>query len=102
MHTALANNQGELVIPALVTGTFSSPKFAPDVQQIAQMKVKGLVPNLNNPGALSGALQNLLGGAGNSARGTQSQGQQQTQSQNPVEQLLGVFGKKKPEQQPPK
>src|SRR5581483_703003 len=27
MQTALANNQGELVIPAIVTGTFDSPKF---------------------------------------------------------------------------
>jgi hypothetical protein len=43
MQTALANNQGELVVPALVTGTFSNPKFSPDMQQIAQMKLKGLV-----------------------------------------------------------
>jgi AsmA protein len=105
MNTALANNQGELVVPALVTGTISNPKFAPDVQQIAQMKVKGLVPNFNNPGSVTGILQNLLGGTGNPAQATQPQGQQQTQQQdqqqNPVQQLLGVFGKKKkPEQQP--
>lgn len=31
MKTALANRQGQLVIPALVTGTFSNPRFAPDV-----------------------------------------------------------------------
>jgi AsmA-like C-terminal region len=29
MKTALANNQGELVIPALVTCTFSKPRFEP-------------------------------------------------------------------------
>jgi hypothetical protein len=63
MKTALANNKGQLVIPALLTGTFSHPHFAPDVQQLAQMKLKGLVLNLKNPSAVAGALQNLLGGA---------------------------------------
>jgi AsmA protein len=93
MQTALANNQGELVVPALVTGTFSNPRFAPDVQQIAQMKLKGLVPNLQNPGSLAGALQGLLGQKGNAA-GTQAQPPQQ-QQQNPLDQVLGIFGKKK-------
>ncbi len=104
MQTALANNQGELVIPALVTGTFSNPRFAPDLQQIAQMRVKGLVPNLNNPASVAGTLQNLLGGAKNPAQpGASPQDQQQPQQQNPVDQLMGLFGKKKkPAQQPPK
>jgi hypothetical protein len=44
MKTALANSQGELVIPALITGTFSKPRCEPDVQQLAQMKLKGPVP----------------------------------------------------------
>lgn len=102
MHTALANNQGELVVPALVTGTFSSPKFAPDVQQVAQMKLKGLVPNFDNPASVTGALQNLLGGAKNPTQDAQSQEQGQAQPQNPVQQLIGIFGKKKqPEQQQP-
>jgi hypothetical protein len=99
LKTALANNQGELVIPALVTGTFSKPMFAPDLQQLAQMKLKGLVPNFNNPASVTGALQNLLGGPKNPA-----EGQQQTQQQqpNPVQQVLGLFGKKKQQnQQPP-
>jgi hypothetical protein len=100
MQTALANQQGELVIPALVTGTFSNPKFAPDVQQIAQMKVKGLMPNFNNPGSLTGTLQNLLGGK-MPAPGPQSQGQQQSPQQNTVQQLMGLFGKKKNQNQNP-
>jgi hypothetical protein len=102
MQTALANNQGELVVPALVTGTFSNPHFAPDVQQIAQMKVKGLIPNLSNPSSMTGTLQNLLGGAKNPAPAAQS-GQQQNQQpqQNPVDQLMGIFGKKKKQDQPP-
>jgi hypothetical protein len=102
MQTALANNQGELVIPALVTGTFANPKFSADMQQIAQMKLKGLVPNLNNPGSVAGALQNLLGTPKNPAQGaqTQQQGQQQQQQPNPVQDLLGLFGKKKKPEQP--
>ena len=91
MQTDLANNQGELVIPALVTGTFSKPRFEPDVQQMAQMKLKGLIPNINNPASVAGTLQNLLGGAKNPAE-TPLQGQQQP---NPVQQVLGLFGKKK-------
>jgi AsmA protein len=102
MQTALANNQGELVVPALVTGTFSNPHFAPDVQQIAQMKVKGLIPNLSNPSSMTGTLQNLLGGAKNPAPAAQSgQQQNQQQQQNPVDQLMGIFGKKKKQDQPP-
>ena len=100
-QTALANNQGELVIPAIVTGTFSNPRFAPDVQQIAQMKLKGLVPNLNDPSAVAGTLKNLLGGAKtNNAQSPQTQ--RQSPQQNAVDQLLGLFGKKKKQDQPPK
>ncbi|HET9304802.1 MAG TPA: AsmA family protein [Candidatus Sulfotelmatobacter sp.] len=99
MKTALANNQGELVIPALVTGTFSKPKFEPDVQQMAQMKLKGLIPNINNPASVAGTLQNLLGGPKNPGEAPQQQAQQQ---QNPVQQILGLFGKKKQDNEQPK
>lgn len=90
--TALANNQGELVIPALVTGTFSKPRFEPDVQQLAQMKLKGLIPNINNPASVANTLQNFLGGPKNPGEATQQQPQQQP---NPVQQIMGIFGKKK-------
>ncbi len=91
LSTVLANNQGELVIPAIVTGTFQNPRFSPDVQKIAQMKLKGLVPNSNNPLAgVSGLLGGLLGQKG----ATQTQQKQQTQP-NAVQQLLNLFGKKK-------
>jgi uncharacterized protein involved in outer membrane biogenesis len=84
MNTALANNQGELVIPATVTGTFQNPRFAPDVQKMAQMKLKGLIPTGNNP------LGSILGGL------TGQKGQQPAAGQqNPVNQIMGLFGKKK-------
>ena len=89
MSTALANNQGELVIPATVTGTFQNPKVMPDVQKMAQMKLKGLIPTGDNPlGAASSILGGLTGKKGQPA----TPGQQQ---QNPVDQVLGLFGNKK-------
>jgi AsmA protein len=102
MQTALANKQGELVVPVLVTGTFSNPTFAPDVQQIAQMKVKGLVPNFDDPASITGTLQSLLGGPRNFGLDSQSPEKQQIQEPNPVQQLIELLGKKKkPNQQPP-
>ena len=99
MNTALANNQGEIVIPVLVTGTFKNPRFAPDLQKLAQMKLKGLVPNFDNPGgAASGILGTLLGQKGNQ---TQQPQQQQQQPQNGVQQLLDLFGKKAQKNPPP-
>ena len=85
MNTALSNSQGELVIPATVTGTFQNPRFAPDVQKMTQMKLKGLLPTGDNP------LGSLLGGL------TGQKGQQPAagQQQNPVNQIMGLFGKKK-------
>src|SRR5215469_8890473 len=103
-RTALANNQGELVIPADVKGTFQHPRFAPDLQQVAQMKLKGLAPNFNNPTAgVSALVGNLLG----KPEASQAQPQQgvPTQNapvQNPLQQLQDIFGHKKRQQQPQK
>ena len=107
MKTALANNQGQLVVPALVTGTFSNPVFAPDVQQLGQMKLKGLIPNMDNPASVAGALQNLLGGAKPPTQGQQQQrAEPQPQQADPLQQVIGIFGKKKQQKpqppQPPK
>ena len=89
MSTALANNQGELVIPATVTGTFQNPKVMPDVQKMAQMKLKGLIPTGDNPlGGASSILGGLTGKKGQPATPGQPQ-------QNPVNQVLGLFGNKK-------
>ena len=87
MTTALANNQGELVIPAIVTGTFQNPKITPDLQKIAQMKLKGLMPTADNP--LGGASSILGGLTGQKAQPTAGQ------QQNPVNQIMGLFGNKK-------
>src|SRR5581483_5483935 len=68
MQTALANSKGELVIPAIVTGSFAHPHFAPDVEQMAQMKLKNLLPTASSPGK---ALTNILGGGSNAPSGSQ-------------------------------
>ena len=93
MQTALANNNGELVMPVIVTGTSDSPHFAPDVEEIARMKLQNLVPSFGNPGSVtSGILGAVLGG--NKKGGPQQQqgrlggilgalgGQQNTNQQN--------------------
>lgn len=75
MQTALANAQGELVIPVLVTGTLDNPRFAPDLQRIAQMKVQQLLPTTGNPGnAVSGILGGLLNGKRPGGQGQQGIG----------------------------
>jgi uncharacterized protein involved in outer membrane biogenesis len=59
LNTALANKNGELVLPVIVSGTTSHPKVAPDIQQIAKLKLSGL---LNGKGTgLSGVLGKILG-----------------------------------------
>ncbi|MBZ5502701.1 MAG: AsmA family protein [Acidobacteriia bacterium] len=103
LTTALANNQGELVIPAIVTGTFQNPKFSPDLQRVAQMKLKGLMPSSSNPlGGAAGLLGGLLGQKGGNQTQPQQPQQQQPQQANPVQQLIDIFGgKKKQQEQPP-
>jgi hypothetical protein len=54
---------------------------------MAQMKLKGLIPNGDNPlGAASSILGGLTGQKGQPAAG---------QQQNPVNQIMGLFGSKK-------
>ena len=66
MNTALANNNGELVIPVIVTGNLQHPTFAPDLQKIAEMKLQNLLPTSGNPGQLtSGILGAILNKGGN-------------------------------------
>jgi len=67
---------GGMGIPFGVTGTTQDPKFTPDVKGIA-----------------TGFLQNALQGQG--------QGANANQQQNPLNSVIGLFGKKKQQQQQP-
>jgi AsmA protein len=118
MNTALANNQGELVLPVIVTGTFQHPQVAPDVQQIAQMKLQNLLPTSKNPGQLTnGLLGAILGGKnqnGNPGAGQQQKGgiggilgalggqqqQQQNQQQQPANPAVGSNQGQQPQATP--
>jgi hypothetical protein len=106
MNTALANKEGQLVIPCLVTGTLSNPKFTPDAQQVAQMKLKGLMPDANNPSSAVSVLNKLLGkpnGAPQAQPPSQGQTPNQEQQQKPdvTQQILDLLHKNKPQSQPP-
>ena len=126
MNTALANNQGELVIPVLITGTFQRPIVAPDLQKVAQMKLQHLLPTTANPavgqavGALLGGksgqkpnVGSILGALAGQQQPPAASGQQPAKPQpgqqnppqpkaNPLGDLLNqVFGGKKQQQQPP-
>src|SRR5271165_6024477 len=103
LNTALANKNGELVLPVLITGTTNHPIVAPDIEQFAQMKLKNLLPTagglLNGKGGndLGGVVGGLLGGQQQHGQQAGQPAQQQNQQANPLNdalnQLLG--GKKK-------
>src|SRR5712692_4828953 len=42
LSTVLSNQRGDLVVPAIVSGTFAQPRFAPDAQEMAKLKLSGL------------------------------------------------------------
>ena len=97
MQTALANSQGEIVIPAIITGTFQRPTFAPNLQKLAQMRLKGILPSSDNPlGGAAGILGSFLGQKPNAQANQPGPPQQDA-----VQQLLGLFGGKKQEKKPP-
>src|SRR5262245_56965831 len=99
MKTVLSNDAGELVIPAIVTGTFKQPKFGPDLQAFAQLQKQRLLPSLQNPAAaLSGLLRGVTSGAPPKQENTQEQPPAEKTEKQPatVKGILdGLFGGKK-------
>jgi AsmA protein len=89
MNTALANRNGELVIPVVVTGTFQNPQVAPDLQQVAQMKLRNLLPSVNDPTKFT---DQILGQVLRGKPGQQVEPQAQPGVQNPEEQLRDILG----------
>jgi uncharacterized protein involved in outer membrane biogenesis len=97
MNTALANKNGELVVPVIVTGTFSNPHFAPDVEKIAQMKLNNLLPTSANPGNLTSGIMGAILGNKNGNNGPAS-GQGQGQNSGLQGILNSLPGRKQPAQ----
>jgi len=99
MKTALANNQGELIIPLVVTGTFQQPKVGPDVQSFTKMKLKGLLPSSADPGAgLSELVDSLFAGKPGKGQQPAAKQLQQKPAQNAIQQMLEALSEKKKEQ----
>ncbi len=95
MTTALANAEGQLVVPLTMTGTMSQPRFAPDAARIADMKLKNLVPNLRNPQQLTTGILGAIAG------GQQGQtGEPRTGSQRLGDILGAVTGRGRAAQPP--
>jgi uncharacterized protein involved in outer membrane biogenesis len=103
LNTALANKNGELVLPVIITGNINHPLVAPDLEQIAKMKLNNLLPTAG--GLLSGKGGNdlgsvvggLLGGQPKQGQQAGPPAQQQNQQQaNPLSDALnGLLGGKK-------
>jgi uncharacterized protein involved in outer membrane biogenesis len=104
LNTALANKNGELVLPVIISGAMSHPLVAPDVQAMAQMKLNNIIPSVGGllggkNGGAGGLLGSLLGGnqpqQGQQA-GKPTSNQQQQQLQDAIGSLFGSRKQKKP------
>jgi uncharacterized protein involved in outer membrane biogenesis len=61
MRTALANNNGELVIPAIISGSYKNPKFQPDLQAIVQLQKQKLIPGYEPGQKPADTIKGILG-----------------------------------------
>jgi len=61
LNTALANRQGELIMPVIVTGTVQHPKFVPDAEKIAKLRLQNVMPTAGDPRSLENIMQNIFG-----------------------------------------
>ncbi len=64
LSTVLSNQRGDLVVPAIVSGTFAQPRFAPDAQEMAKLKLSGLFGAGGS--GVSGLINSLTGRPPNS------------------------------------
>jgi len=47
LTAAVTNAGGEMTIPSILTGTFTKPRFAPDMASMARLKLQSVVPALS-------------------------------------------------------
>jgi autotransporter translocation and assembly factor TamB len=91
MNAAFANNAGEIVLPAIVTGTFMQPKFAPDLKAVVELQKQKLIPGGNAASAVTNVLGALTG------KKNAKEGEQPPAEKKPsgLKGLLDAFGGKK-------
>lgn len=87
LNTALANKQGELVLPVIITGPMNHPAVAPDVQKLAQMKLNNILPNAagmlgGKTAGVGGIVGGLLGGGQQAQQPAAQPGKSPSQQQN--------------------
>src|ERR1700757_4516265 len=96
MNTALGNKNGELVLPVLITGSMDHRFVAPDVEQIAKMKLNNILPTAGGllsgkagGSSVGGIVGRLLGGQERAEQGAKPAQNQQQQQNNPLGNALG-------------
>lgn len=58
LTSAVTNAAGEMIIPALVSGTLSRPRFAPDAATVAKLKLQSVAPAISkDPQAVIDAIK---------------------------------------------
>jgi hypothetical protein len=85
VNAAFTNSAGELVLPAIVTGTFQKPKFSPDLKAVVELQKQKYVGD-----AVSKGLGALLGGKKNETKTDQQQTAQPAQP--PEKKASGLKG----------
>jgi uncharacterized protein involved in outer membrane biogenesis len=85
LNTVLATAKGQLMVPVIITGNLAHPSVAPDLQEMAKLKLSNL--GGGTKGAVGGVLGGILGG--------QAQDGKTKKPANPVGSLLDQFTKKK-------
>jgi uncharacterized protein involved in outer membrane biogenesis len=89
MTAFLSNSAGELVLPAIVTGTFKQPRFSPDAAAVARLQTQRLLPSADNP---AGALSTILGNLGGKPKEGAAPAEEEKKP-SPVKGILDLFGK---------
>lgn len=94
MSTVLANSKGELIIPAIVTGTFSQPRFAPDAERIAKLKLASFLPSHDNPQGIATGVKSIVDAFKKKPGAAGADGQKQGNQAEPLLNLLDGLRKK--------
>lgn len=103
MSTVLANPKGELVIPAIVSGTFAKPHFAPDARRFAEMKLRSLLPTSEDPGSgrgLTQGVRDVVDALRGKKDASPEPGAAGSNVARPVDSLIDLFRRKKDSKPP--
>jgi hypothetical protein len=95
MNAAFANSAGELVLPAIVTGTFMQPKFAPDLKAVVDLQRQKLIPGKNAAGAVANVLDALTNKKNDSKNDSGGEEQPAEKKPSGLRGLLDRLGGKK-------